>query len=412
MSPPARAPDGQASVEWIGLLLLVTALFGLGAAMAQAGFLGRHVTRQVARALCVVRSGDCERDREPCAVSSARDAGSVTFNLGIVRIGHGDEALVQENSDGTVSITQADERTLGLEGGWGVSGRLDVGGVDLAVSAQATASALGRLQGGRTWVVGSRAEAEDLLHRLDAGGTPRAPDIDYGRRTLDFGTDARVGADGPIALDAAHGNLRFGTKAGARLDHRTGHRTVTVDASAAAGASGAGGVLGLSASRGGEIYSVDFDAAGRPVDLQVLAVGPYAGSGDLPDVVQPDAGLLAAGAADGRTFEVTSHLDLTDPANLGAARDLLDVVAGHGVNGWRLARPDAAQALRRRIDERGTVEARVLAVDRTSDGAALTGAFGGKVGGSATVEHTRSRLLAATSRGLDGNWLPRTDCVA
>jgi hypothetical protein len=148
------------------------------------------------------------------------------------------------------------------------------------------------------------------------------------------------------------------------------------------------------------------------VDLQIEAVGAYTGSRDLPDAVQPVAGLLAAGDADGRTFEVTSHLDLTEADNLAAARGLLDVIAGHGARGWRLAWPAATQALRRRIDERGTVEARVLAVDRQTEGAAISGALGGKLGGSATVEHTSSRLLAATSRGLDGDWLPRTDCVA
>jgi hypothetical protein len=70
-----------------------------------------------------------------------------------------------------------------------------------------------------------------------------------------------------------------------------------------------------------------------------------------------------------------------------------------------------AQALRRRIDERGTVEARVLDRRHSEDELSAHGALGGKIGGTVRAERTTSRLLAATSRGLDGKWLPRTDCV-
>src|SRR3954449_13110518 len=102
MSPLTRASAGQASVEWLGLVALVATLFGLGAALAQAGFVGRHVTREMSRALCRVGHGDCERDGEPCVTRTEGGGGSIVLNLVVVRLGGGSEALLEQRSDGTV----------------------------------------------------------------------------------------------------------------------------------------------------------------------------------------------------------------------------------------------------------------------------------------------------------------------
>jgi hypothetical protein len=216
---------------------------------------------------------------------------------------------------------------------------------------------------------------------------------------------ARLGAQALVTLDAAHGALTFDRRAGTRTDRRTGHRTIYVQASWAAGGK-VGGVLDVATGRAGETYAVELDGAGRPVDLRVIAAGRFAGSRDLPGAAQPVAGLLAAGGSGQRLYEVTAHLDLTDPGNLAAARELLDAVARRRAT----ARP--SQALRRRIDERGTVEARVLEQRSSGDDKGARLVLGGvPVGGTAHVERRTQRLVAATSRGLDGQWLPRTDCV-
>ena len=82
---------------------------------------------------------------------------------------------------------------------------------------------------------------------------------------------------------------------------------------------------------------------------------------------------------------------------------------------FRLGRPvchgNAGRDLARRIAAAGTVEARVLQTRSAQDEASLSGALGARVGGTAQVQRTSARLLAAASRGLDGAWLPRTDCV-
>jgi hypothetical protein len=53
----------------------------------------------------------------------------------------------------------------------------------------------------------------------------------------------------------------------------------------------------------------------------------------------------------------------------------------------------------------------VLEERSSSDDAAISGMLGGRLGGSAHVERRTQRLLAAASRGLDGQWLVRDDCA-
>jgi hypothetical protein len=178
----ARRTDGQASVEWLALVALVATLFGLGAALAHAGHVGRQVTREMARALCRVGQGDCERDHEPCVTAAQDGRHSGVVNLVILRLGSGSQALIEQRSDGSVAVTSTTTWTLGLEGGLGADGKVKVGGIDLSAGGEVQASVLARHDGGRTWLVPSWAAAEDLLDRLSlgGGGTPRPPDFEYG----------------------------------------------------------------------------------------------------------------------------------------------------------------------------------------------------------------------------------------
>jgi hypothetical protein len=403
MSGGARdGQGGQASLEWLAVVALVATVLGLGAALAQAGYVGRRVTREMARAVCLVGAGDCARDREPCVVGSRAGAHAVAVDLGIVRLGEDGLALIEHRSDGTVAVTVQRGRAFGLQAAGGAGGEVHLGPLDVELGGELEASLVARRGGGRTWIVGSDAEAERLL--ADLGAAPE-PDVVSGDGAWLTSLGARLGAQALVTLDAAHGALTFDRHAGTRTDRRTGHRTIYVQASWAAGGK-AGGVLDVATGRAGETYAVELDGAGRPVDLRVIAAGRFAGSRDLPGAAQPVAGLLAAGGSGQRLYEVTAHLDLTDPGNLAAARELLDAVAR------RRATTRPSQALRRRIDERGTVEARVLEQRSSGDDQGGRLVLGGvPVGGTAHVERRTQRLVAATSRGLDGQWLPRTDCV-
>jgi hypothetical protein len=403
--PRAYCQRGQASLEWLAVVALVATLLGLGAALAQAGYVGRRVTREMARAICLVGDGDCRRDQEPCVVGSQATRQGMTVQLLFFRLGEDKLGLIEERSDGTFAVTLED----GIKGGvaaWdGLSASFHIGKRGGMVGGEVTAAVMARLGHGRTWVVSSRAEAQRVL---EEEGDGRPPDATSGSGTWLSSVDVDAGAEaGGRAVNVARAGITFDREAGWRVDQRTGHRTAYVQASWTASAAAGGGVLGLSGTDGEETYAVEYDRAGRPVDLRVIAVGPFGGSRDLPAVVQPVAGLLATGASVGeRGYEVTAHLDLTETGNLAAARELLNAIAA------RRATAAPEQALRRRIDERGTVQARVLATstDTTSASVALT-AGPGRISAEAQIQRRSQQLLAATSRGLDGQWITRTDCV-
>ena len=72
----------------------------------------------------------------------------------------------------------------------------------------------------------------------------------------------------------------------------------------------------------------------------------------------------------------------------------------------------ATRALRDRLAARGTVEARV--VDRSEDTGSrdLALPFGPRVSLGWGHANVATHLRAAVSRGLDGQWIPRTGCLA
>jgi hypothetical protein len=404
--PRAHRQRGQASVEWLAVVVLVATLLGLGVALAQAGYVGRRVTREMARAICLVGDGDCRRDQEPCVVGSQANRQGMTMHLLFYRLGEDELGVVEERSDGTFAVTLEEGVKGGVEGSGGLKAGFHVGDLGVSLGGEVTAALMARMGRGRTWVAGSAAEARRVLEEEGAG---RLPDASSGSGTWTSSGGAAAGVEGlGSAIEVARAEITFDREAGWRVDRRTGHRTAYVQASSAGSATVSGGVLGLSSTDGEEIYAVEHDEMGRAVDLRVIAAGFFAGSRDLPAVVQPVAGLLEAGAGKGeRGYEVTGHLDLTDVGNLAAARGLLNAIAA------RRATAAPERALRQRIDEHGTVQARVLATESEERGASfeLTSGLGG-FSAEAQIQQRSQRLLAATSRGLDGQWITRTDCVA
>jgi hypothetical protein len=399
-----RHERGQASLEWLAVVGLVAALLGLGAGLAQAEFLGRRVTRELARAICLVGDGDCRRDQDPCVNRSDSDRSTWSGAIAIFRAGHDRFALVEQRSDGTYAVTIARALQGGAEAATGLHLDAHVAGIDVTAGGAITASLLARLDDGRTWIAGSREEAAAIVA---GGGASRAPERTSTDRAWLGSVGATVGADALLHLDAAGARLTFDQHWGTSTDHRTGRRTVYVEASSEASAEALGGVLGVSSAGGEEIYAVELSATGRPLALRITATGAFGGSRDLPSALQPVAGLLATPAADGRRYEATASLDLTDPRALAAASDLLDAIAN------KRGRATPTRALRALVDARGTVEARVLASRSSSDATGLEATVAvAKLGLQHATEQRTQQLLAATSRGLDGQWITRTDCVA
>lgn len=407
MSPPSHPPsarvhdDGQASLEWLAVVALVGALLALGTGLAQADGVGRRVTREMARALCLVGDGDCRRDQEPCVQRADADRSSWTGALALFRLSHDRFALVEQRSDGTFAVTVGRTLSGGVEAQIGLHAAAHVGGLDVSAGGTVAASILARLDDARTWMAGSEGEVRTILAD---GGASRPADRTSGDRAWLSSVGATLGADALLHLDAASATLTFDQHAGTVTDHRTGRRTIYVDAQTSGTATALAGVLASSTRDVREVYAVELSPSGRPLALQITATGPLSGSRDLPAVVQPVVGRLEAPGAD--RYEVTATLDLNDPAALQAAAGLLDAIA------HRRGRAEPSVALRELVASSGTVEARILATDQTSD---QTGAEATVVGRLAALdhatEHREQRLLAAASRGLDGQWIAREDCV-
>lgn len=411
---------GQASIEYAGVVLLIAIVIALASAGAAGGpaAMGQQVTREFARALCVVSGGDCDRDRLPCTLSSTRIRDEVHASAFVVRISREWMALVERRSDGRWVVTRAHSTGSGVDVGLGAGARGWLNGDDVAVGGEARAAALARVGGGSSWVLESPAQVRRLMRLLQRDriaslqpavllelaarrriGLP-APDQTF----LEGGLETDVRLRWPALAKLGLKRLETGADAiaGVRLDRRNGRRTIYLrharDLALEAGVRRAGSGEGDGA--GEAALAVELDRAGRPVDLAFTLVGEYAASADLPPQAQAVAGHLAVPSGGRRLYEVEHHLDLSDPGNRAAAEALL-----------RQPGPAAVRTLAGRL-ARGVVHARTYALRRTGFGADGHLAAGVKVGGGGSHEETTARLLAARTRGLDGNWAGRADCIA
>jgi hypothetical protein len=71
----------------------------------------------------------------------------------------------------------------------------------------------------------------------------------------------------------------------------------------------------------------------------------------------------------------------------------------------------ALNALSLRLARHGVVDARTYAVDTDTTGFEAHGGRGFKVGGKYETTTEKTRLIAAQTRGIDGRWRHRDDCL-
>lgn len=395
---------GQGTVEHTGLVLLLAVVLGgaLLAWPAGATEVPAKVTDAISRALCKVRGGSC--DLGPCVVAGDERRTDVDLTLHVVHFGSGWSGLVERLSDGTFVVTRVRTSELGLDAG-----------VKLG-SSEAMARAMLAKGDLLSWSLPDRASADRLLAALGSdrwasiSGSGILQGIVDGRSSLPEpdvrGTEGRVvvgldGQLGPVSLEVEEGGA-----VGVRR-RRDGSRVLYLKAEGRVGAA-----LGI-AEAGGDtevVLGLELDRQGRAVDLSVVQGGAFRGSADLPPIASEVAGVLDVPSSGERRVEVERHLDLTVPAHAEAARGVLAAL--------QRGRPDAAVGpalhLGRLLRERATVDARTYGVERDASTLVDSGFKAGAVGvaGKVTTERTRSRLLAARSRGSDGRWVARDDCLA
>jgi hypothetical protein len=410
---------GQAGLEYVGVVLLVAAVLGAVAMVADGSGIPQAVDRQMLRALCIVRGGDCEQDRAPCPVATDRRRDAVAARVLVFRIGHDKTIVREERSDGTIAITVAYGKEAGLQVGDGVRVALSLGHGGLSLGGELTAAAVATRERGYTWMLRDARAADALVGRLGvskgrlealiAARRLPAPDLRYEQGGLRAQGMLSRGSVVGVSLGLSSQDV-----SGTRTDARSGRTTVyvqrTVEGSLSLTHVSVG--VGATAAHGDrERYAVTYDADGRPVDLMVMTTGSFRISADLPNRLQPAAGLLSAPTGHGRVYVEETHLDLTDPENLRLASAFLAQVRHPGAATLGPAVAVAA-ALRRRLDADGVVHARTYDSDERRYGVELSAAVEGvSIGGELSRTREDTNLVAATTRGLDGVWRTRGDCL-
>lgn len=400
-------PAGQASTDYAAVLLVVLALLAGGFAWADGHALADGVQHALARAVCLARAGDCDVDALPCVVASREQRDAISVRLSLLRFDDRSVLLRETRSDGTVLVTRGRLAAPGVGAALGAKGHLEVRGLKLAAGVTLEGSALALFDRSRSWLVPGTAEANRLVAALHRGDAP-PPDIVSNARGLESSLKLSAGV---VAAGASLGLTASDLK-GLRVDRQTGRRTFFLDRGSSAGVSLTMAEIGARGERdGSERYAVTVDGDGRPLDLVVLRQGTLLVSADLPPRLQAVAGLMSRPTRGGRMWAEETHLDLTEPTSLALARSFLEQVTGGPVT--RLgSRLDIARALAARLDAVGVEHVRTLAVESSKIGLGGDLGLGGRLGADLARTTISRRLLDAATRGVDGVWRRRADCLA
>jgi len=423
-----RSDSGQASLEYIVLLVISTLAIGSGAMAVKGEGLAASVLAQFARGICVVSGGDCERDRAPCVIGSQTTSQDLVVVVAVIRLAGGRPIVRQRRSDGTELVTLVESGGAGLE--LTAGGSISVGGADYGAAASGSFS--GRIARGRAWTVPSAAASERLIAqlarpaatttgrgRLSSTSSPaRGPDLlPPTRRPVPPPADITFGESGLSSiiggrLAAAGVSFEAEDLVGERLDHRTGQRTLTIarrnEMLADLSPLPASGVEG--GLRRSELYTLTLDRAGSPIDLGVFDARRFHAGAKLPGAVST----LVSGVGNlplrqGMLVEVEQHLDLSNAASRAVATSFIAALRDRGVGFGPAAK--VSEALKARINSDGVTLVRSYGIEGSRSG------FGGKLGAGVGLAGNYQRsvenatLLDARVRGIDQNWRARSDCL-
>lgn len=395
---------GQGTIEYLAVVLVVAAAMAAAIALVSATGLGEQVFHAFRRALCVVTGGACDNAVRlasgPCVLSSQRRTDGDQLTVAVIQVGDRNVVLREDRSDGTTALTLVDGDSAGLDFGTGVGVRVRWGKSSLAVGGELRAAMIASSDAGRTWIVRGEAQVADRLMQLRVAAAfgekfplPDA-DVTFSERGTTLTLDLQAGNRQAISLSAQDAY-------GERIDNVTGRRTVYVrDVVGGRGKVSFGRVSASADGEGEERLGITYDRNGRPIDLMVLSTVDIEGAAGLPRSLARIAGYLRIPLNGSKHLEIEQHLDLTDPLNAEAAQAFLGTV-GENRLGVRLA----AEALRDRLERRGTLSVRTYATDASAyqvGGHAKLAGVG--VGGQTGSEEESARLVSAVARRPDGSW--------
>jgi hypothetical protein len=373
--------QGQASLEYTGVLALVAATLVGGAAVGL-GDVGRAVAGGVRTGICVVAGDVCRAsDAEaaglsPCTTLERTRGGGATVVLASLRLGGGDELTVATRSDGSVVVTETDGRTVGASAGIGV----DASPLGISLGVEGRYELI--VGSGRAWELPDGASARRLLAAARDSRPP--PTWRFGE--ADSVLEGEIAASaGGIELTGVETSARMA--AGARVGR--GRTTLYLR----------GRVDGPSAS----LWTPTRTRRARGPTSGDVVVELTREHGDLRELAFRT---VAPGAGSGQLVETVGRLDLRVPENRAVAERLLR---------WRAPWPAAVapdlRAVALRTVQAGTVERAVYGVEGDTVELELEVRLGLALG--LDVEHVdvSRRLLEASA------WMPgsrereRYDCT-
>lgn len=431
-----RHEAGQASVEYLGVVLLVLAVM-LGLLLAVPPVRDALASR-LRGAVCAL-TASC-RTAPPrlaaCVTDTTSDDRSLGLTLASVRVGERRSLLVERRSDGTVDVTVLDGADAGLLAGVGVQGKVALGRLAIGLGGDLEAAALLQVDHARTYSFGDAGEATAFLERVRkdrralSGLVVQAPASGLvwrllgrdRRRWLPRHEYVRAGVRGEAGAGGGAGraggidlSAQFRGALGGRIDHRTGQLTLlyALDPRLAATLD-VGPLSGSAVREQSRVVAVSLDRRRRPLELAVTTSGSIAHGGQLAGV----AGLLRGSEVDeadlvGRRVEVRATLDLRDPENWAVTKAFLaSRVPGPPSMARDVQRRAAAEDLRRRLADDAQVDVRAYRTTSSSKGVDAQLGLGVAAGGTYLVTGATGRLERARTRLAHGGpWLDRPDCL-
>jgi hypothetical protein len=367
---------GQASIEYVAMLLLVAALLAV-AAVAVPG-VGARVVATVRTGICVVggdvcRSADAAAaGLEPCVTRARSSSEETTADIAVVRLGERGEWQLALRSDGGAVVARLDAGEAGVTAGIGFTFS------PVGIDASAGAAAVGGYHGGRAWRFPDARTAAAFLDAAVDGGRvhpSRPPDVSW--HALGGRTGAWAGVAFPML---ARAGLTVSAENALGLRTDGARRTLTLD-------------LGIQEPR----FSSDLPGfAERPGKRRALVADLTWEHGELRELA-----LRTATASGERLEEFTGRLDLRDPENRAAAA--------------RLLRPGAPPADLRALSDRmvshGVVEFSAYEVSERRRGFSVASKLGVALGFSHHRISSERRLVDAVAWLRGGDPQRRFDCL-
>lgn len=368
---------GQASTEYVAILLVVATLLAV-AAVAVPG-VGERVVEGVRTGVCIVGGDICRSSDaaaaglQPCVTRARSSREETTLDIAVVRLGEHGEWQLALQSDGQALVTRLDEEEIGGTAGVGITFS------PIGVEADASVAVVAGFHGGRAWRFPDARSATAFLDGAMRDGSmleARAPDVRW--------QAIRGHADGRAEVAVANlARAGLTVSAGSALGLRSegARRTLTLDLGVddphfAADLPGFPAAAGKHRSW---IADVTFDGS----SAREIALRAAAGDGD-------------------RLEEYTARLDLRDPGNRAVAERLLHP---------SLSTLADLRALSARIRSHGVVEYDDYEVNERRSGFSVASKLGLALGLTHHRIASERRLVDAVAWIRGGPPQRRFDCL-